>query len=92
MTFPFRNLPYSIGVNEIIKLVPSLPAGSSSPDFGITVNSGSESGVKKALNYWWSLYLFSSLKETLEVLFNAEWIVIMSSSSGSVASKYILNL
>jgi len=51
MTFPFLNLPYSIGVKEIIKLVPSRPAGSNSPDFGIIVNSGSESGVKKALNY-----------------------------------------
>lgn len=50
MTLPLLILPYSIGVNEIMKLVPSLPAGSSSPDLGITVNSGSESGVKKALN------------------------------------------
>lgn len=51
ITFPLLILPYSIGVKEIIKLVPSLPAGSSSPDLGMIVNSGSESGVKKALNY-----------------------------------------
>lgn len=51
ITFPFLNLPYSIGVKEIINVVPSLPIGSNSPVLGITVNSGSESGVKKALNF-----------------------------------------
>ncbi len=50
ITFPVFILPYSIGVKEIIKLVPSLPYGSSSPCLGMIVNSGSESGVKNALN------------------------------------------
>lgn len=38
-----------MGVKDIIKVVPSVPYLSSFPDLGITVNSGSESGVKVAV-------------------------------------------
>lgn len=48
MSLPFLILPYSMGVKEMIKVVPSVPCLSSLPDFGMIVNSGSESGVKEA--------------------------------------------
>lgn len=56
------------------------------------MKSGSESGVKNALKIALYLYLLTNLNETLDVLFNGEYIVIISSISGSVDSIIILNL
>lgn len=50
MSFPTFAFPYSVGVKETIKFVPSFPYGSSIPDLGKTTNSGAESAVKKAWN------------------------------------------
>lgn len=50
ISFPTFAFPYSVGVNETIKFVPSFPYGSSIPVLGNTMNSGAESAVKKALN------------------------------------------
>lgn len=61
MSLPFLILPYSTGVNEIIKLVPSLPYGIRSPCFGITENSASESGENDAVNLANDLVLFVNL-------------------------------
>jgi hypothetical protein len=79
--------PYSTGLNETIKLVPSLPYDSNVPLFGNTVNSVSESGVKLAVNGANYFDLFVNLKDTDEVLFRDDEMKIVSSKSGSVASK-----
>ncbi len=75
-----------------MKFYPSLSLGGKSPLLGITENSGSESEVKCAVKGAECLSLFDNLKEILDVLFNGEYITILSSSSGSVASNYNLNL
>ena len=49
MSFPFNIFPYSIGVKEIMNVVPSVPCLSISPYLGIIVNSGSDSGVNEAV-------------------------------------------
>ena len=48
INFPSFILPYSTGVNETTKFLPSLPYGSNSPDLGMTANSESESEVNPA--------------------------------------------
>lgn len=67
INFPFRVFPYSYGINEITKLVPSLPKGSSSPVLGETENSGSDSCVKDAWNVENCFTRFVNLKDTLAV-------------------------
>lgn len=92
ISFPLRIFPYSSGVNDITKVVPSLPYDSSIPFLGYTANSLSDSGEKfatKGANYF---DLFVNLKDILDVLCKSELIVIKSSTSGSVAStsmKYL---
>ena len=56
-----------MGVKLIIKFLPSLPIGASSPVLGKTENSGAESGVKLAVKGENCLYLLESLNETLVV-------------------------
>jgi len=92
INLPYLIFPYSMGVNEIINVVPSLPYDSKLPSLGITVNSASESGVNAAVNGVKLLDLFVSLKVTLVVLCSAELTQIISSSFGSVASNVMRNL
>ena len=87
MSFAFLILPYSIGVKDTMKFVPSLPYDSSVPFFGKTVNSGSDSAVKFAVKSAICFVLFVSLKETLVERCRFEQITIESSGSGSVASS-----
>lgn len=89
INFPFLIFPYSIGVNEIINVVPSVPNFSNSPYFGITVNSGSESGVNYAIKCAYNLLLLVNLNETEVVLCKGEEITIRSSCLGSVDSRII---
>lgn len=91
INLPYLIFPYSIGVNEIINVVPSLPYYSNLPSFGITVNSASESGVKAAVKGVKLFDLFVNLNVTLVVLCKAELTQIISSSFGSVASNVIRN-
>lgn len=91
MSFPFNIFPYSIGVKEIMKVVPSVPCLSISPYLGIIVNSGSDSGVNEAVkNAVFFLWLVN-LKETEVVLLRGEEITIRSSSLGAVASSIMRN-
>lgn len=92
MSLPCLVLPYSIGVNETTNVVPSRPYDSRLPDFGMTVNSASESVVNEAVNGVKLFDLFVSLNVTLVVLWRAELMQITSSSRGSVASNVIRNL
>ena len=49
-SFALCVLPYILGLYAILIRVPSAPAGGRSPDDGMTVNSSSELGAKKASN------------------------------------------
>ncbi len=46
MSFPYLFFPYSDGVKDITKLVPSLILDAKLPNLGITENSESELAVK----------------------------------------------
>lgn len=70
MSLPYLILPYSIGVKDTTKVVPSLPYDSKFPDLGMTVNSASESGVNEAVKGVKLLDLFVNLNVTLVVLCN----------------------
>ena len=85
-------LPYSTGVKDTMKTVPSLPYDSSYPDFGNTVNSLSDSEENTATNGVKCFELFVSLNETLAVLWSDELMTITSSGSGSLdcsSMKYL---
>jgi hypothetical protein len=66
ISLAFRVLPYSIGVNDTMKVVPSLPYDSRVPFLGNTVNSGSDSAVKFAVKSAIYFALLVSLNDTLD--------------------------
>mmetsp|Transcript_21751 Transcript_21751/g.58597 ORF Transcript_21751/g.58597 Transcript_21751/m.58597 type:complete len:560 (+) Transcript_21751:199-1878(+) len=82
---PTDTLPYSYGVKSMMNCWPGLPTRGSVPDDGRTEKTVGDSALKVAVNSASAANALARAKETEEVLFSVDSIMMTSSTSGALA-------